>query len=185
MRRFAVVLALIVGCALAIAPAVARQDDARLKDLFAELKGATSSLEARVIEAKVWRIWTENGDPRIDALMDRGMNAMSIDDTDTALAAFNEVVKRDDSFAEGFNKRATVEFMRHDFAASVADIERTLALEPRHFGALAGLGQVYLAMNKKAAALKAFEAALAIDPRLENVGKTVKELKQELEGNPT
>jgi cytochrome c-type biogenesis protein CcmH/NrfG len=117
--------------------------------------------------------------------MDRGVNAMSVDDTETALAAFNEVVRLDDSFAEGFNKRATVEFARHDFAASVADIERTLQLEPRHFGALAGLGQVYLAMNKKAAALKAFEAALAIDPKLENVQRTVTELKLQLEGNPT
>ena len=177
-------LVLIAGCVSA-SSAEARQDDPHLKDLFAELKTATSSLEARVIETKVWKIWIENGDPRIDALMDRGMNAMSVDDTETALAAFTEVIRLDDSFAEGFNKRATVEFMRHDFAASVADIERTLALEPRHFGALAGLGQVYLAMNKKAAALKAFEAALAIDPRLENVQKTVTELKQQLEGNPT
>lgn len=185
MRRFSIALVLIAGCLLPMPSAEARQDDPRLKDLFAELKTATSSLEARVIETKVWKIWIENGDPRIDALMDRGMNAMAVDDTETALATFSEVIRLDDSFAEGFNKRATVEFMRHDFAASVADIERTLALEPRHFGALAGLGQVYLAMNDKAAALKAFEAALAIDPRLENVQKAVTELKQQLQGNPT
>jgi tetratricopeptide (TPR) repeat protein len=185
MQRFSIALVLIAGCVLTMPWAEARQDDPRLKELFAELKTATSSLEARVIETKVWKIWIENGDPRIDALMDRGMNAMSVDDTDTALAAFNQVIRLDDSFAEGFNKRATVEFMRRDFDASVADIERTLALEPRHFGALAGLGQVYLAMNKKAAALKAFEAALAIDPRLENVQRTVNELKQQLQGNPT
>jgi tetratricopeptide (TPR) repeat protein len=185
MRGFTIALALLAGWVLAMPSAHARQDDPRLKELFAELKTATSSLEARVIETKVWKIWIENGDPRIDGLMDRGMNAMSADDTETALAAFTEVIKLDDGFAEGFNKRATVEFMRHDFAASVADIERTLALEPRHFGALAGLGQVYLAMNNKAAALKAFEAALAIDPRLESVQRTVTELKQELQGNPT
>jgi tetratricopeptide (TPR) repeat protein len=185
MRRLAAVFVLIAGCALAAPTAEARQDDPRLKELFAELKTATSSVEARMIETKIWKIWAANDDPRVDVLMDRGMNAMSIDDTDTALAAFNEVIKRDDSFAEAYNKRATVEFVRHDFAASVADIERTLQLEPRHFGALAGLGQVYLAMNKKAAALRAFEAALAIDPRLENVQRTVTELKQQLEGNPT
>jgi tetratricopeptide (TPR) repeat protein len=185
MRGFSTVLALVVGCVLAAHSAEAGQDDPRLKDLFGELGGATSTLEARVIEAKIWKIWIENGNPRIDALMDRGMEAMAISDTDTALAAFNQVVKLDDKFAEGFNKRATVEFMRHDFAASVADIERTLKLEPRHFGALAGLGQVYLAMHKKAAALKAFQAALAIDPRLEHVQQTVDELKQQLEGNPT
>ena len=185
MRPFVIALVLVAGSVLAMPSAEARQDDPRLKDLFAGLKDATSSLEARVIETKIWKIWIEDGDPRVDALMDRGMDAMSIDDTDTALAAFDQVVKLDSSFAEGFNKRATVEFMRHDFAASIADIERTLALEPRHFGALAGLGQIYLAMHKKAAALKAFQAALAINPRLEQVRQTIDELKQELEGNPT
>ena len=185
MRRLVIASALMAGCMLAMPAAEARQDDPRLKDLFAELKTATSSLEARVIETKVWKIWIENGDPRVDALMDRGMDAMSIDDTETALAAFSQVVKLDSTFAEGFNKRATVEFIRHDYDASIVDIQRTLALEPRHFGALAGLGQVYLAMNKKAAALKAFQAALAIDPRLEHVQDAVKELKQQLEGNPT
>ncbi|MGH7126070.1 MAG: tetratricopeptide repeat protein [Stellaceae bacterium] len=185
MRRLSIALALVAGCLFATPPAEARQDDPRLKDLFGELKDATSSLEARVIEAKIWKIWVQDGDPRVDALMDRGIDAMSIADTDNALAAFDQVVKLDGNFAEGFNKRATVEFMRHDFAASVADIERTLALEPRHFGALAGLGQVYLAMHKKAAALRAFQAALAIDPKLEHVQATVEELKQELEGNPT
>ena len=185
MRHFAIALVLVAGSVLATPAAEARQDDPRLKDLFAELKDATSSLEARVIETKIWKIWIENGDPRIAALMDRGMDAMSIDDTETALSAFDQVVKLDSSFAEGFNKRATVEFIRHDLAASIADIERTLALEPRHFGALAGLGQVYLAMHNKAAALKAFQAALAIDPRLEQVRQTVDELKQDLQGNPT
>jgi tetratricopeptide (TPR) repeat protein len=185
MRRLWVVFVVLMGCGLAIPSAEAGQDDPRLKDLFGELKTATSSLEARMIEAKIWKIWAQNDNPRIDALMDRGIDAMSISDTDTALAAFDQVVKLDDKFAEGFNKRATVEFLRHDFAASVADIERTLQLEPRHFGALAGLGEVYLAMHKKAAALKAFEAALAIDPRLEHVQDAVKELKQQLEGNPT
>ena len=185
MRNFVIALVLVAGAVLAIPAAEARQDDPRLKDLFDELKGASSSLEARVIETKIWKIWIENGDPRIDALMDRGMDAMLIDDTETALAVFNQVVKLDSGFAEGFNKRATVEFMRHDWAASVTDIERTLALEPRHFGALAGLGQVYLAMHNKAAALKAFQAALAINPRLEQVQQAVNELKQELQGNPT
>jgi tetratricopeptide (TPR) repeat protein len=185
MRRLALACALLVAIALAVGPALARQDDSRLKELFVGLQAATSSLEARVIEAKIWRIWTENGDPRIDALMQRGVHAMSVEDLETALAAFNEVVRRDNGFAEGFNKRATVEFMRRDFDASVVDIERTLALEPHHFGALAGLGQIYMILKKKDAALKAFEAALKINPRLENVEKTVKELKQELQGSPT
>ncbi len=74
MRGFSIAL-LLVSWVLLMSSAAARQDDPRLKELFAELKTATSSLEARVIETKVWKIWIENGDPRIDALTDRGMNA--------------------------------------------------------------------------------------------------------------
>jgi cytochrome c-type biogenesis protein CcmH/NrfG len=72
-----------------------------------------------------------------------------------------------------------------DFAASVADIERTLALEPHHFGALSGLGQIYLALDRKEAALKAFEAALAIDPHLIGAKAAVRNIKKQLEGDPT
>jgi len=185
MRRLAYLFLLVAGVLLAGLPAAARQDDPRLTELFAELKTATSSLEVKVVEARIWDIWTKHGDPRIDALMARGADALSIEDFDTALAAYNEVVKRDDGFAEGFNKRATVEYLRGDYAASVADIERTLALEPRHFGALAGLGEIYLKLKRKEAALKAFEAALKINPHLKGAQAHVKELKDELEGNPT
>lgn len=185
MRCLAFLLILLAAPFLAAPPAAARQDDPRLKELFAELATATSTLEAKVVEARIWAIWTKHGDPRIDALMEQGADAMSLDNTDTALAIFNEVVKRDDTFAEGFNKRATVEYMRGDYGASVADIERTLALEPRHFGALSGLGEIYLKLNKKRAALKSFEAALKINPYLKGAQEHVKELKDELEGNPT
>ena len=79
----------------------------------------------------------------------------------------------------------TVEFMRGDYDASVADIERTLKLEPRHFGALSGLGQIYLALNDKPAALKAFEAAVKVNPHLTGAVDMVEKLKKELAGKPT
>ena len=170
--------------ALAAPPAGAAQDDARLNPLFETLKGNIPDGEARSIERQIWQIWMEHRNPEIERLMRHGLSAMSEDDSEEALDTFNNVVKHDKNFAEGWNKRATIEFGMGDYEASVADIERTLALEPRHFGALSGLGQIYLALNKKRAALKAFRAALAIDPHLESVRQKVEELAKEVGGNP-
>jgi tetratricopeptide (TPR) repeat protein len=163
----------------------ADQTDQRLPALFDRLKAAGSEDEAKAAETQIWQIWTENADPEINGLMLRGLQAMAEDDEDQAVAAFNEIVERKPDFAEGWNKRATAYFIRGDFDASVADIERTLQLEPHHFGALSGLGQIYLALDNKAAALKAFEAALAIDPYLTSVKAAVESLKKQLQGDPT
>jgi tetratricopeptide (TPR) repeat protein len=95
------------------------------------------------------------------------------------------MVRRSPNFAEGWNKRATVYFLLGDFDASVGDIERTLQLEPHHFGALSGLGQIYLALDREEAALKAFEAALVIDPHLVGVRAAVEGIKKKREGDPT
>jgi tetratricopeptide (TPR) repeat protein len=161
----------------------AGQDDPRLNALFAKLKTGSGE-EARDTERQIWQIWVEHKNPEIARLMQQGMAALNEDDAQAALDTFGQVVRADKNFAEGWNKRATVEFVMGDFDASVADIERTLALEPRHFGALSGLGQIYLAMNKKALALKALRAALAVDPHLDGVREKVDELKKEVEGSP-
>lgn len=169
---------------LAGAPACAGQDDPRLGALFDKLKGSASEDEARATEQEIWQIWVAHKNPEIQRLMQHGMAAMSEDDQQDALDTFSQVVQHDNRFAEGWNKRATVEFMMGDFDASVVDIEHTLALEPRHFGALSGLGQIYLALEKKVLALKAFEAALKIDPHLPGVREKVEELRKELQGSP-
>jgi tetratricopeptide (TPR) repeat protein len=171
---------------LALAPAVLRaaQDDPRLDPLFTILKSTKSDDEAAAAERQIWQIWAENKNPEIERLMRQGSAAMSEDDEDTALAAFDGVIKYDKNFAEGWNKRATVEFAIGDFPASIADIEHTLALEPRHFGALSGLGQIYLAMERKDLALKAFRAALAINPHLSGLRDTVEELEKAVQGTP-
>jgi tetratricopeptide (TPR) repeat protein len=184
MRGFAFLALLVLIATLAGGAALARQDDPRLDALFAQLKTAASDEDARATEAQIWQIWTAHKNPEIEKLMRRGMAAFSEDDQEGALEAFNDVVQSDKTFAEGWNKRATVEFAMGDFEASVADIEHTLALEPRHFGALSGLGQIYLAINKKDLALKAFRAALAIDPHLVGLREKVEELQKELEGSP-
>jgi len=86
-------------------------------------------------------------------------------------------------FAEAWNKRATVYFLIDDYAASIADIRQTLALEPRHFGALAGLGMIFQAMDRKNDAIQVFERALEINPQLDKVREALEELKKETAGD--
>jgi tetratricopeptide (TPR) repeat protein len=184
MTRIAFAIAVVAALGLAGVAVRAGQDDPRLKALFDTLKTTPSDAEAGAAERQIWLIWTEHKNPEIARLMRHGIAAMSEDDQDLALDDFNTVVKYDKSFAEGWNKRATVEFVMGDYPASIADIERTLALEPRHFGALSGLGQIYLAMNRKELALKAFRAALAINPHLTGVRHTIEELEKRVGGTP-
>jgi tetratricopeptide (TPR) repeat protein len=184
MRALAFAAVLFAAVTLAPATAVAGQDDPRLNRLFETLKTTDSDEEAHRTEVEIWRIWVAHKNPEIEKLMRQGMAAFNEDDQAGALEAFNGVVQADKSFAEGWNKRATVEYAMGDFEASIADIERTLVLEPRHFGALSGLGQIYLALEKKALALKAFEAALEIDPHLTGIREKVEELKKDLQGSP-
>jgi tetratricopeptide (TPR) repeat protein len=163
----------------------ADQSDSRLPGLFAELKGATTTADARAVEAAIWGVWLETEDDDARLLMRQGIVYLSRGEYPLALAAFNGVVERAPDFAEGWNKRATVFFLLQDFDASVADIERTLALEPRHFGAFAGLGQIYLALGNQRLALKAFEAALQVHPHLDSVRDAVEALRKTIDGKPT
>ena len=91
-----------------------------------------------------------------------------------ALMIFNELVEEVPDFAEGWNKRATLYYLFGDYAASARDIEKTLELEPRHFGALSGLGLVHMAQNQYAKAKSAFEAALLIHPHSSGVRQNIK-----------
>jgi tetratricopeptide (TPR) repeat protein len=180
-----VLAALVVLPVLLSGAAHADQDDPRLPALFAHLKTAESATEARLVEALIWQAWSASADDEVNALMIRGMHALSDGDARQALTVFDAMVQRSPNFAEGWNKRATVYFLIGDFESSVSDIERTLQLEPRHFGALSGLGQIYLALDRDEAALKAFEAALAIDPHLAGVKAAVESIKKKRAGEPT
>jgi tetratricopeptide (TPR) repeat protein len=163
-------------------PAVAAQADPRLDELFSRLKAAESPIESRFTEQAIWRIWLVSGNDAVDRLMAKGIEAMSSQEFDDALAAFDEIVRLAPGFAEGWNKRATLHYLRGDLAASLADIDRTLALEPRHFGALSGRGLVYLALGKEEPALAAFEAALAVYPHLQGRDTHIRLLREKLRG---
>ena len=160
----------------------AAQDDERLDGLFQELRTSMTMEEARPIEQQIWQIWTHAGVERVDSLMSLGIAAMSVGHHVQALRIFDHVVSLAPDFAEGWNKRATVYYLVGDFGASVGDIQKTLTLEPRHFGALSGLGLIYLALGEDDAALKAFEKALEIHPYIPAAKEYVPKLRQKLEG---
>ncbi len=145
--------------------AAADQKDARLPPLFEQLKAAPDPAAALEIEAKIWNIWLEANDPAIDQLMTQGNAAMDTDKFGTALEKFNAIIAQKPDFAEGWNKRATVYYLMGNYQQSLADIDRTLELEPRHIGAISGLGLVNIKLEREEAAADAFQRVLAIDPQ--------------------
>ena len=166
-------------------PARADQQDARLGPLFARLQTTSSATEAQAIEQEIWAIWGECEDAEANALMREGVVAMAQGQYPVALERFNHLVEQAPDCAEAWNKRATLYYLMGNYQASVLDIRRTLELEPRHFGALSGLGLIYDAIDDPAAALRSFEAAVAINPHLDTTKERIKALRQQLGGRPT
>ena len=161
----------------------ANQNDTRLDSLFSQLQITGSGQKARTIEKFIWKIWRESGDEAVDQLMVDGVKAMGGGNYEGALIAFNSIVKGAPNFAEGWNKRATLYWLMGDFEKSVEDINRTLALEPRHFGALSGLAMIRESQERPLDALQAFERALEIYPAMPNAAERIRKLNRQL-GEP-
>jgi tetratricopeptide (TPR) repeat protein len=142
----------------------ADQTDPRLPALFERLHDTTNPSIARLTEFMIWQIWGESGKPALDALMAEGEAAMGDEDYKTALQKFDAVIAARPDFAEGWNRRATLYYLTGDYAASLADIDHVLELEPRHFGAISGLGVVNMAISHDTAARDAFERVLSLYP---------------------
>src|SRR5262249_19098858 len=103
-------------------------------------------------------------------------------DLESAEKIFSEMVERKPKFAEGWNKRATVRYLARNYEGSLTDIDKTLALEPRHFGALSGLGMVNMALGRDEAALAAFQRAFALYPNLPGAQEQMRELEERIKG---
>jgi len=120
-------------------------------------------------------------DASVRKLMRRGVKAMQREDYEEARTVFDAIVAQDPDYAEGWNKRATVRYLMGDYAAAVRDVKETLQREPRHFGALSGLGSIYLIIANPGGALGAFERVLELNPKLESVRTQVAELRRALD----
>jgi len=154
----------------------------QLDDLFQTLKSASSKEAAQAAEDGIWHLWLESGSDTVDLLMTWAMKAMQAKDYATALDFLDRVIIMKPDYAEGWNKRATVYFMMNDYSKSIADIGKTLALEPRHFGALSGLGMIMREIGEDKRAIEAYQKALAVDPNLEGVQKALDELQAKAAG---
>ena len=161
------------------------QQDQRLNLAFAQLAKASSPQGVRVLEARIWKIWLEHPQPRINEMMRWGVEALNTQDYPTALKLFDSLVEAAPEFAEGWNKRATARFLVGNYEGSIEDIRKTLALEPRHFGALSGLGMIHTNQERWFAAMAAFEQALRIHPHLIGVRHTINKLQQQLRKEST
>ncbi len=176
--------ALILSLALALAmsgPARADQTDPKLGLLFASLKAAESPDAAHVVEGQIWEIWGHSNDAEVDKLMATGAAWLSAGEYGRALATYDKVVALAPKFAEGWNKRATTLYFMDRYDDSQRDIARVLALEPRHFGALSGLGMCDMQMHRTRQALEALQGAQAIDPNLPGIAEHIEALRKQLE----
>lgn len=179
----AVVLGILATLMMAVpAPGRADQSDERLDELFDRLRTTENPLEAQIIEVQIWRIWIDSERDDMNALMEKGTRAMAQGRLEDAIAIFGRVVTTLPDFAEGWNKRATAHYLNQNYTASVIDIERTLALEPRHFGAISGMGLIFLARRDEAGALRAFEEVLKIHPQRQGRQSTRRGAAQKAEG---
>lgn len=156
--------------------------ESRLDKLFAELKRERSERAAERIAGRIWAEWFKSGSATIDLMMQWSQTAADKKDFDVALDFLDQVVTLSPDFAEGWNRRATVHFLMNNFAKSMADIDRTLQLEPRHFGALSGMAQILKSSGSKALALDAYLRVLDIYPMNRGAQTEVATLSEELSG---
>lgn len=164
-------------------PLAARADqtDPRLDELFAVLQTSDDPAALWTANKEIWEIWISNDDAKLAALMNRGIALMDKERYQEALRVFDQLVAIAPDYAEAWNKRATVYFLLGDLADSRADVDATLKLEPRHFGALSGLGQIELLRGDPEAALAAFEAALRVNPHLPGTRTLIDHLRHDLD----
>ena len=177
MRYF---LALMLFLLIGGSPVYAGQDDPRLDTLFTRLQMTTDPNEAAQIQEHILGLWMYSDKEDLNALMKQGTFALAARDFELALESFNALIELAPNLAEAWNKRATLYYLMGNYKASVADVKKTLALEPRHFGAIVGMGLIYESLGDQKAALQAFRRGLKVNPHMPHIKKKSEQLAREL-----
>ncbi len=158
-------------------PAEIRAD--QLDKLFGVLQSKDAEDVAKRTEENIWSLWSKSDSPTADLLLSQGSAAMGDDEFDAAEQMINHLIETSPDYAESYYVRASLYFRMRRYAKCMADLDKVLELEPRHFGALSGRGLVFYEQDKREDALAAFEEALAVNPYMEAIVAAVKSLKAE------
>jgi tetratricopeptide (TPR) repeat protein len=160
-----------------------RVDRTRSLDfLFGALKAAPDDATAKAIEERIWAVWSSSRSDTTNLLMTRVKTAVEAKDLDLAVKLLDSIVKIKPDYVEGWNRRATIFYMRKDYGRALNDIREVLKREPRHFGALAGFGLILQDIGDDRQALEVYRRALSVYPRMERIPDLVKTLQEKVEG---
>jgi len=147
-----------------------------VQPLIRALRDPDEEARARA-ERAIWRIWSRSGKPEVDALYRIAMDEVERGDLDKAIETFTQVIKLEPSFAEAWNKRATLHFLAGDLRKSLADCDEVLKRNPQHFGALAGYAQIHVQLENYEKALDYARRAVAVNPNLEGTRELIEALE--------
>jgi len=150
--------------------------------LFEALKLAPDDSSAKAIEQRIWAQWFVTKSDTATILMGRVKTAVDAKDLDLAIKLLDSLVKIRPDYVEAWNRRATIYYLKKDYGRAMADIREVLRREPRHFGAMSGLGLILQEVGDDKHALDIYRRALAVYPRLERVPDLVKTLTEKVEG---
>src|SRR5215470_17619718 len=167
------------------AEVLARLGDPRAAQPLAQALRDSDALVREAAEQALWSVWHHSGKPEVDARLQDGIMAMQRGAFDQAVAIFTDVIEMAPDFAEAYNKRATTYYLMQEFEKSISDCDKTLALNPIHFGALSGAGLCYLGVRNLVKALDYFERAITVNPNMTQIQRYVEDIKKFLRDQAT
>ena len=153
-----------------------------LDTLFEALKIAPDAESAKAIEERIWSLWMVSGSDTCNLLMGRAKAVADEKDYDLAIKLLDAIIELKPAYTEAWNRRATLFYMQKDYGHAIADIREVLRREPRHFGALSGLGLILQDIGDDKHALAAYRRARSIDPHLEHIDDVIKTWSEKVEG---